>query len=757
MIVPTANIAPSGINLTNCETEPIHIPGYIQSHGFLVAISANDFVIRYCSENSSTFVNRPATDLLGKPLDALLTETDLTAAELVSILNVGKRENAWSRMNPHRFRINGNEWNLIAHQHDTLIILEWESAVAAHAHFEQQLIADALSEVQSNRTLIELIQNTARRVKQIIGYDRVMVYRFAADWHGEVIAEEKESHLESYLGLHYPASDIPRQARELYKTNLVRIIADVKSAPSPIFSLRDGEQAEGQPLDLTHSVLRAVSPIHIEYLKNMGVQASMSISLLYRGELWGLISCHHSTPRFVDFPARQAAKFVSQLLSSALEFRKDEEDQSLLFQIQQNGQTLNSQILKDWDVVVGLTQHPLTALHINSATGAVLAFDNTFYCMGKTPTESAVAGITNWLKTQEFDTVFETDRLPELYPPAESFREVASGVLAIALSKELDEYLLWFKPEQVRQVTWAGNPDKPVTVSENGRQHLHPRKSFEAWSQTVRNTSEPWRDAELAVAIKLREDVLQVVARKANEVRQLNERLRVAYEELDAFSYTVSHDLRTPLSSIRCYSEIILEEQGATMDDDTRVMFQKILDSTERMRSLIRHILYYSRMGRTELNFTKLDMPKMLDVIRDEILITEKNKNRNVQIEFGAMPSIYGDPTMVNQVFTNLISNAAKYTQRVPEAVVWVEGRETSDEVTYTVKDNGIGFDMKHAAKMFDLFKRLENAASFDGTGVGLAIVKRIINRHRGKIWFHSEPNRETRFSVSFPKEQQTP
>ncbi|GAB3320908.1 ATP-binding protein [Larkinella ripae] len=755
MTVPTANITPSGINLTNCESEPIHIPGYIQSHGFLVAITADTFTIRYASENSERFTKRPATELLGKPLDDLLTQTDLPVADLVAILNVGKRDNTWSRMNPHRFRVNENDWYLIVHQNDDLLILEWETAVANHNNLDQQLIAEALTEVQSNRTLTELIQNTARRVKQIIGYDRVMVYRFSADWHGEVIAEEKEPHLEPYLGLHYPASDIPRQARELYKANLVRLIADVNSVSSPLFSL--GEKEDEKPLDLTHAVLRAVSPIHIEYLKNMGVQASMSISLLYRGELWGLISCHHSSPRFVDFPARQAAKFVSQLLSSALEFRKDEEDQSFLFQIQQNEQKLNSQVLKDWDVVAGLTQHPVTILDVTKATGAVLAFDNKFYSIGAVPGESAVAGITNWLGTESFDTFFETNRLPELYPLAEGFRDVGSGLLAIALSKELNEYILWFKPEQIRQVTWAGNPDKPMTVSENGQAFLHPRKSFEAWSQTVRNTSEPWKEAEISVAVKLREDVLQVVARKANEVRQLNERLRVAYEELDAFSYTVSHDLRTPLSSIRCYAEIIMEEQGGTMEEDTRLMFQKILDSTERMRSLIRHILYYSRMGRTELNFKNLDMTKMLDVIRDEILITEKKKNRVLRIEFGTMPSIYGDPTMVNQVFTNLVSNAVKYTQRVKEALVQVEGRDTGEEIIYTVKDNGIGFDMKHAGKMFDLFKRLDNAATFEGTGVGLAIVKRIVNRHGGKIWFHSQPNRETIFSVSFPKEDQQP
>jgi chemotaxis family two-component system sensor kinase Cph1 len=753
MIVPKTNLTDSGINLTNCEAEPIHIPGYIQAHGFLVAITADDFVIRYVSENINLLVNQPATDLLGKPLDALLAETDVAGADLIAILNVGKRENTWSRMNPHRFRLNDKEWNLIVHQNDDLIILELEPVVSTQINLDQQLIADALTEVQSNRTLSELIRNTARRVKQIIGYDRVMVYRFGADWYGEVIAEEKEPHLEPYLGLHYPASDIPRQARELYKTNLVRIIADVGSTPSPIFSVNN--QHAARPLDLTHSVLRAVSPIHIEYLKNMGVQASMSISLLYRGELWGLISCHHSTPRFVDFPARQAAKFVSQLLSSALEFRKDEEDQSFLFQSQQNEQALYSQMLKDWDVVVGLTQHGTSALDITQATGAVLVFDNKYFTMGQVPDKTALEEIVRWLGKEPFETFFETSQLPNLFPQAEGFRNTASGMMAIVLSRELNEYVLWFKPEQIRQVTWAGNPDKPVTVSVDGQAHLHPRKSFEAWLETVRNTSEPWKESEIALAIKLRENILQVVARKANEVRQLNERLRVAYEELDAFSYTVSHDLRMPLSSIRCYAEILMEEQTATMDDDTRVMFRKILDSTERMRLLIRHILYYSRMGRTDLNVRQVDVKSLLSIIQDEVLISEKKKDRNLRLEILNTPPVYGDPTMINQIFTNLIANAVKYTQRAPEAIVQIDGHETDQEVIYSVKDNGIGFNMRHAGKMFDLFKRLENAVGFEGTGVGLAIVKRIINRHKGKIWFHSEPNRETIFSVSFPKENQ--
>ncbi|GAB4049896.1 ATP-binding protein [Spirosoma litoris] len=736
------------VDLTNCEREPIHILGHIQSHGYLVAIQPDTYTIVHVSDNIAELVGIAPTQLLGQPVQALLAETNVPGNTLVELLNVGCRNDSWDTMNPNRVTLNGQIWNLIIHQYLGLILLEWEpSGDERNALINQQLLAQALTEVQSSRTLADLLQNTARRVKTIIGFDRVMVYRFGADWHGKVVAEEKDDELESYLGLHYPASDIPRQARELYKINLVRLIADATSTPSKILS--DSDWPSDRPLDLTHSVLRAVSPVHIEYLRNMGVQASMSISLMYRGELWGLISCHNTTPRFVDYPARQAAKFVSQLLSAALEFRKDEEDKTNLLQYTQNGQRLHEQLILTDDVVRALVKSSVTVLNMTEATGAALVFNDKVYQLGQTPDEADIRALADWLPTTDTETFLETSQLPSLYPPAKSFRDVGAGLLAIELSRELKEYVFWFKPEQIQEVTWAGNPDKPVTITSDGQQRINPRTSFAAWTEIVRNTSSPWSEAEIGAVVKLREDILQVVTRQANEIRLLNQRLQVAYEELDAFSYTVSHDLRTPLSSIRCYSEILLEEYGTELNPDAQALFQKIIDSTDRMRSLIRHILYYSRMGRTDLSTEKVDMRQLLEGIREEIMVTAKD--RSLQIDIGETPAISADPTMVLQLFTNLIGNSAKYTRLTPKAVIHVNGRQTDDEVIYSVEDNGIGFDMKQAGKVFDLFKRLENARQFEGTGVGLAIVKRIINRHQGKIWFHSEPDRGTTFSVAFP------
>ncbi|MFD2571315.1 ATP-binding protein [Spirosoma soli] len=736
------------VDLTNCDREPIHILGHIQSHGYLIAILPDTYTIVHASANLPELIGRPVSEVLGQSLEILLAQTSLPATTVVELLNVGRRTGSWDNINPHRLQISDQVWNLIIHEHDGLLVLEWEPTDQnLRLSLNQRLISEALTEVQSSRQLNDLLQNTARRVKAIIGFDRVMVYRFGSDWHGQVVAEEKEDYLEPFLGLHYPASDIPRQARELYKINLVRLIADADSTPAPILS--ESTWPDNHPLDLTHSTLRAVSPVHIEYLKNMGVHASMSISLLYRGELWGLMSCHHYSPRFVDYSSRQAAKFVSQLLSAALEFRKDEENQTLLRQSRQNGQYLHDQLVSDEDVVRALTRHSITALDLTSASGAVLLFNNQQHRLGNTPNEAEVSELANWLKNTTTETFLETHQLPSLYPLAEGFKDKAAGMLAIVLSRELNEYLLWFKPERVQQVTWAGNPQKAVTVSNEGQVRLSPRKSFDAWTELVHNMSDAWSEVEVSAAVKLREDILQVVTRQANEIRLLNQRLQVAYEELDAFSYTVSHDLRTPLSSIRCYSEILLEEYGQDFNPDARALFQKIMDSTDRMRSLIRHILYYSRMGRTEINAQSIDMKQLLQTIKEEVLIAEKD--RSLTIDIKGTPPFSADPTMVTQLFTNLLTNAAKYTRSKEEGHIQVKGQQTDQEVIYSVTDNGIGFDMKEAGKMFDLFKRLENARSFKGSGVGLAIVKRIVSRHQGKIWYHSEPNRGATFFVSFP------
>jgi two-component system, chemotaxis family, sensor kinase Cph1 len=742
------------VDLTACDQEPIQWPGFIQSHGFLLALDPATLAIGQASENIDQLVGRPVADVVGRQV-ADLVFGDLPGTVLHDLLTVALRNETPDSFNPYPIEINGQRWFVLLHAHDGALMLELEPATTASASptlSVTTLLTQTMSDIQRSVTLADLLNKVAPQIKALTGFDRVMIYRFGEDWDGEVIAEAREEHLEPFLGLHYPASDIPRQARELYKINMVRGISDVRQARVGLYPVNYARH--NRPLDLTHANLRAVSPVHVEYLQNMGVWSSLSISLLYRGELWGLIACHHySGPRFIDYPARQSIKLISQLLSTALDIRQTDEQSAFAGQLQACEQTLYEHMLADWDVVQGLTKHPVTALDLNTATGVALLFEGQLHTLGDTPGETDIRSLIDWLKNTTTENVFQTHQLPNLYPPAELYREKASGLLMLMLSREMNEYLLWFKPEQVQAVTWGGNPDKPVEITNVGQVRLSPRKSFEKWTQLVRNTARPWLQVEVATALKLREDLLQLVSQKANQIRTLNEQLRLAYEELEAFSYTVSHDLRAPLSSIKSYSEIYLEDYGAQMDEDATGIFDKIMKASDRMSTLIRNVMQYSRMSRTDLSSEFIPIRALLAQLREEALTIDAS--RDLQITFGPTPDLYGDPTMVTQVFSNLISNAVKYTRPMAQARVLVQGREIGQEIVYSVTDNGIGIDMKQAGKVFELFQRLDSAASYEGYGVGLAIVKRIMSRHRGKVWFDSIPNQTTTFSISFPKQMQ--
>ena len=741
--------------LTNCDREPIQWPGFIKSHGYLLALDPVTFAVWQASENWVDLIHLPIDAVIGQPITNLLLG-DLAGSVIHELLTVAMRSNSPESFNPYQIRINGQPWFILLHQHDGALILELEPTTEPQGGVSLStttLLAQTMSDIQRSTTLIELLTKTVQKVKQITGFDRVMAYRFDEDWNGEIIAEARENHLEPFLGLHYPASDIPKQARELYKINVVRSITDVNEPMVPIVPLNYAQY--NRPLDLTHAGLRAVSLLHIEYLQNMGVRSSMGISLFYRDKLWGLIACHHySGPRFINYPTRQAVKLVSQLLSTTLEIRQNDENAEFTKQLHDCGQTLNQQMLTDWDVVQGLTKHPLTAMDLNTATGAALLFEGELHTLGDTPSEADILSLIEWLKITSTEVFFQTDQLPNLYPPAEAYSNKGSGVLILVISREMNEYLLWFKPEQIQTVSWAGNPAKPMEITGTDEVRLSPRKSFERWSQAVHNKALPWGQVEVATALKLREDLLQLVSRKANQIRALNEQLRLAYEELEAFSYTVSHDLRAPLSSIKSYTEIYLEDYGDGIDEKAKDIFGKVVKATDRMSALIRNVMQYSRMSRADLTTELVPVRPMLLQLREELLLGEKN--RDIFITIGDTPNLPGDPTMVTQVFSNLLSNAVKYTRHTSQAHVLVEGHEEKEEIIYSVTDNGIGIDMNQAGKVFELFQRLDTAADYEGYGVGLAIVKRIMNRHGGKIWFDSDPHRSTTFYVSFPKSHDT-
>ena len=524
------------VDLTNCDIEPIHIPGQIQSHGFLIVIDQAMF-IRYYSDNITKYLTNIDSEILGKPLaylESLLGST-YQPNFISQLVALGKDIENFERTNPTPIDIDGNPYYLIISTSNTYTLLEFETASSNFNLDVQSMMGKSIGKILSYRTVQQLLDNAVLQVGQIIGYDRIMIYRFAEDGHGEVVAEKKNEELPSWIGLHYPASDIPKQARELYKLNLTRLIADVNSEPSKISTSGDNSD----PLDLTYSQLRAVSPIHIQYLKNMGVASSYSISLKYKDELWGLIACHHYTPRFIDYKSREYSKLIGQILSSALEFRQDEEAQYVEDTFKLNLEKLAKQLMNDDDIESSLTSKEVTILSIIEAGGAVLVYHNKIYKLGITPDDTQLLNLMKWINEKVTDPVYYTENLSAVYPEASNYKEVASGIMVSVITKELGDYLIWFRPEQIMTINWAGKPEKHLELNASGLLQISPRHSFEVWSETVSGVSTSWTIAEMNAVIRLKEEINYTINLKAGAIRVMNERLKEAYAELETFSYTI--------------------------------------------------------------------------------------------------------------------------------------------------------------------------------------------------------------------------
>lgn len=734
------------VNLNNCDTEPIHIPGQIQSHGFLIVIDEQG-IIKFHSENISDFLQGLPPYLLGSNI--ITIEPSLSknspAGFITKLIDLVSNSKNFDSINPFHTEINGADFCLIISASGPYYLLEFEPALSDIKADIQKLIGSSLAEMLADRNLVSLLKNSATQVKNIINYDRVMVYRFAADGHGEVIAEAKNENLPAWLGLHYPASDIPKQARELYKLNLTRIIADVNTTPSKIFTIKDNAETT---LDLTYSQLRAVSPIHIQYLKNMGVHSSFSISLIYKKELWGLIACHNYSPRFIDYKSRESSKLIGQILSSALEFRQDEANQHLQEHFNTNVDKLSKFMLKNNSIENALTQQEATLLDVTNAHGAVLVYEHNITKLGKTPDNEQLQCLLTWIKTNITETFYSTNTLPEIFPDAIPFKQVSSGIMVLTLSAELGEYIIWFKPEHIETITWAGNPDKPVEVSGDGLMKISPRNSFEAWTQEISDKSESWSDGEIKSAMRLKTEVIYAINQKAGAIRLLNERLKQAYEELDTFSYTISHDLKNPLATIKGFAQILTRNK--TIDPQAHEILLRIDGKVDRMNVMINEVLEYSRIGRVELEPVTIETTDLINEHIKDLKIAYNADNLKVTI--GNTPAVQGDPMMIGQVFANLLSNAIKYSIPSGNPEIFINGEDKETEIIYTIKDNGIGIDIKQLPKVFELFKRMDNAHHIEGTGVGLAIVKRIIEKHKGKIWVDSELGKGATFFVSFKK-----
>lgn len=742
------------VDLTNCDREPIHIPGLIQPHGVLLAINISTVEIIQVSKNTAKFLNRQPEDLLGKPLSELF---DSKQVETIKQCLNGDFES----LNPLHLSLKHQGKTLrfdgIVHQWDEVALLELEpknrKGKADFFDFYQQ-VKGVIAKIQKAPTMQQMCQAVVTEVRKITEFERVMVYRFDEDETGIVIAEDTNQEI-PYLELRYPASDIPKQARKLYTNNWLRIIPNANYQPVELMPINN--PLTNKPLDLGLSVLRSVSPIHLEYLQNMGVGASMSISLVHDKKLWGLIACHHSSAKYISYNVRAACEFIGQVMSLELANKQASEDQDYKMQLKSLQTQFVESLSQAQYFLDGIAQMGTELLSLVSATGAVICNSDRCIFIGETPPEAEIPALLDWIKPQLEDNLFHTRSLSHVYPAAESFKAVASGVLALEISRVHRNYIVWFRPEVQQTVNWGGNPNKPVEVAEDGSLRLSPRKSFALWQQTVSGASLAWKPCEIAAVAELRSLIVGVVLRQADELASMNRELQRSNEELDSFAYVASHDLKEPLRGIHNYANFLMEDYGDILNEDGVAKLQTLVKLTQRMENLINSLLHFSRLGRAEL----IRQPVNLQDLVQQAIATFSISRPQSHIDFRIpqnLPTIECDRAQVNEVFTNLIGNAIKYNDK-PQR--WVEigfianpKTAASGSYTFYVRDNGIGIPPEHQERVFQIFRRLHGREDYGGgNGAGLTIARKIVERHGGKIWVESIINEGSSFYFTLAAE----
>ncbi|MFM0593098.1 ATP-binding protein [Paraburkholderia dilworthii] len=744
----------------NCAREPIHIPGGIQPHGFLFSLAADGTVLQV-SANIAAITGMPPERALGAPAAQLVG--DAWAARIVEALGTHQEDGLplyLGSMSDPRARRAGMQasheadtpdtpFAVIVHRHQDIAIVELEPARGTLDVFSSMypLVRTFINRLQEVDGVDGLAQLAADEVQRITGFGRTLVYNFDEAGSGHVIAEHLEPGYASYLGQRFPGSDIPAQARALYVRNRIRLIADANYQAAPL--VPPLHPSTGRPTDLTYASLRSVSPVHVQYMKNMGTLSSMSMSIVVRGKLWGLISCHHDSARVPPFEVRSACEHIAQVLSLQIEAKEAHAESEYRLALRRTLARSLAAMANTDSFADALVNAPKDLLGLTASDGAAIIFDGRILLVGATPPEAAVATLVEWLDTQ-VDNTFATDSLATACPVLPAHPDYA-GLLAVSISKLFRNYVLWFREEVVQTIQWAGDPRAKLAGLADS---LSPRKSFDVWTDTVRGHSLAWRPAELEIALEFRTALLGIVLRRAEELAQLALELGRANKELEGFSYTVSHDLRAPLRHIVGFADLLRDMESERLSERGRHFVERILSSARFGGKLVDDLLAFSQMGRAALRAQSVELTQMVNaLIADE---AKEAAPREIAWHVGRLGHVTADAVLLHVVLRNLIENAVKFTSTCEHAVIEI-GRypgeaELAGQDVFFVKDNGVGFDMRYVDKLFGVFQRLHRVEEFPGTGIGLAGVKRIVERHGGKTWAVGEIGQGAALYFSLPQ-----
>ena len=731
--------------LANCADEPIRFPGAIQPHGVLLTLSEPGLNIIQVSANVGTLFGHAPEALLDQPLHRLIGEEYARAVQTMA------EDSAFLDSPPLLITFKGEQFEGLLHRHQGVLVLEFEPRLKdfkprAHSGRTSDL-GKMLHRLQSAKTLEALYAITVNEIQAMTGYDRVLIYRFEEEGHGQVIAEASAPSMELFNGLFFPASDIPEQARELYRTNWLRIIPNASYEPVPLVpKLRPDT---GQPLDLSFATLRSVSPIHCQYMKNMGVLSSMSISLMDGERLWGLISCGHRQTLHVPHELRMACQTIGQVLSlqiSALQTleisRQREAKMDALVR-------LNAAMVQSTAAVFeGLAQMPEALMDLTGASGVAILEDKVLHRYGQCPSPEDTRALYQWFKDSG-QPVFSSHNLSTLHAPAAQYKDIASGLLAMTLPKPVDNAVLWFRREVKESIQWSGDPNKPLNLEagSNGLR-LSPRTSFEIWKVEMDGISSKWSHGDLFAANDLRRSALE------NDLSRQVLREQQAVRARDELVAVVSHDLRNPMTIISMLCGMMQKAFSSDGPHTSRRITSAIdtmQQASSRMNVLLDDLLDTSKIeaGRYTISPQPLEVSQIFEEALS--LLAPLALDKAVELTFHAEPDlkISADPERLFQVLSNLIGNAIKFTPA--QGKIGVAAMSNGDDIVFSVRDSGKGIAPEQLPHIFDRYWTAKEGNAL-GTGLGLYISQGIIKAHGGQLLAESTPGEGSEFRFTVPR-----
>ena len=728
--------------------EDINHIGLIQHYGVLLAIDPQTLNVIYASENLDLVLSITAEKILGGSLATVIPKKYLTKIVAAVPEEIGK-------VLSKRIKISWNGKSkyhhaLLHRNLDGYIIWEFEiDPVSPGLEVTEVLerVQQSSQKIKVNSSILSACEIMTSEIKELTNFDRVMIYQYDETYNGKVVAEARNENVSPLLGLHFPRQDT-QPCFNVLELVWSRTIPHVAADRCLILS-DTNIAADGCALDLTYALLRACSSCHQEYLNNMGVRASFVLPLKKEGKLWGLVSCHHYSPQRIPYQIQKTCEFLCQLFSAELSTKTDYE----IYEHRVESNSVQSKLLafmgRDHTFIDGLVNHKPNLLDLVNAEGAAIFWNGTYTQTGITPQEKDIRALIKWLDKNREEDIFSTQSLAEIYEPAKAFPQSAVGLLALHIPQH--NYILWFRPEVLQTVTWGGNPNEPYLEGkdENDNIYMSPRTSFDAWKEIVEGKSLPWKPYEIEAIRDLKKSLIHIILDRVDELSRLTQELERSNEELEKFAYITSHDLQEPLNLIASYVELLEMRYESLFDQDGKEFMGFVLEGVSHMQALIDDLLAYSRVGRNEQQFDRVDLQTSFNrtVSNLQLRINEIGAT----ISHDPLPTINGDPVQLTQLLQNLISNGLKFHSDRPPQIhlgVRLEGKEW----LLSVEDNGIGIEPEMSDRIFTIFQRLHTREEYPGTGIGLAICKKIVEFHGGRIWVISQVGRGSTFYFTLPR-----